>query len=170
MSKAFTKESDTDLEEVPASRSALPPGTRNYLTPDGSERLRAELRRLMEEERPAIMAAPEEDDVVRRLRRLDTRIRDLTERLENAEIVPPPAEKTEEVQFGATVTVRDEAGEVFDYRIVGVDEVDFDCGWVSWMSPIARGLIGASAGEGVTLETPGGPRKLTILRVSYSTE
>lgn len=168
MSKAFTRETDLEPDDVVAgSRTAVPFGAKNYVTADGLERWRAELKRLLQEERPPLVSAKENDDreAAAQLRRLDARIRDVSDRIDSAEVVPPPAGAIAEVQFGATVTVRDQAGSVEQYRIVGIDEVDFDKGWVSWASPIARTLMQAHIGDRVALETPAGERRLEVLAI-----
>ena len=82
----------------------------------------------------------------------------------------PPATPDDRVRFGAVVTVREAGGGETRYRIVGVDEVDFDRGWISWLSPIAKALLNKSIGQRVRLRTPGGERELEVMRVSYETE
>jgi transcription elongation factor GreB len=167
MSKAFTRESDSETDDLAAPRSAVPFGAKNYVTADGVERWRAELKRLVEDDRPGLLSAKENGDreAAAQLRRLDAKIRDLSDRIESAEIVPPPAGQPEEVQFGVTVTVRDNSGELEGYRIVGIDEVDFAKGWVSWASPIARALMQARVGDRVPLATPAGERVLEVVRI-----
>lgn len=172
MSKAFIKEDHDAVEELPASRSALPPGARNFLTPDGAARLGEELRHLIEDERGPLLAAREEPEAGCQLRRVDLRIHDLTQRLESAEIVHPPDDLTE-VQFGATVTVRDGGGEEQEYRIVGPNEVDLEECWISAVSPLARALLGHRAGERVAFAAPvrgaaaGARNERSIVSVSY---
>jgi transcription elongation factor GreB len=169
MSKAFTKETDAEIDCLAGSRADVSLGAANYVTPGGVRRWREELKRLKEEDRPRLVEEKEHDPEARQqLRRLDARARELADRIGSAQIVEAPATRREEVQFGATVTVRDRAaGEEEQYRIVGVEEVDLAKGWVSWASPIARALMGARAGEEVTLETPAGERVLALLRVEY---
>ncbi len=167
MSRAFVRESD-DRPELPMAlpESVLPPGAKNYLTTDGAERLREELRRLVELQRPPLAAASDDADVKRRLLLLDQRIQKLEQSLQSAEVVQPPAE-SDVVRFGATVTVRRADGEEDAYRIVGVDEVDLDRDWVSWLSPIAKALLNAHLGERVTFRFPSGEEQLEIVRISY---
>ncbi len=168
MSRAFVRESD-DRPELPPPRpaSTLPPGAKNYLTPDGADRLRNELRRLIEVERPATTSASANPETKRKLRVMDQRIQQLEEALQSAEIVPAPTDETEIARFGATVTVRrsDEAEDA--YRIVGVDEIDLDRGWVSWISPIAKALLNTQVGQRVPFKFPSGEEQLEIVKIEY---
>jgi transcription elongation factor GreB len=179
MSKAFVKESDSDDELEQEVAPALPPSGKNYITPAGYARLEAELRRLVEIERPEVVKTvawaaslgdrSENADYIygkRRLREIDRRVRFLIKRLEGAEIVHSSGRETDQVFFGATVRVKSASGEK-TVTIVGVDEVDPAHGRVSWVSPIAKALLKARAGERVTLRTPAGEEKLEILEVTY---
>jgi transcription elongation factor GreB len=179
MSKAFVKESDSDDELEQEVAPALPPSGKNYITPAGYARLEAELRRLVEIERPEVVKTvawaaslgdrSENADYIygkRRLREIDRRVRFLIKRLEGAEIVNSSGRETDQVFFGATVRVKSPSGEK-TVTIVGVDEVDPAHGRVSWVSPIAKALLKAREGERVTLRTPAGEEKLEILEVTY---
>jgi transcription elongation factor GreB len=163
MSKAFTKESDDERDE-PGART-LPTGTKNYLTADGAKRFREELDQLLEQKRA--QAALGTEDSKQKLPAIERRVRQLEESLRAAEIVSTPEKPWEQVRFGATVRVRDEAGEGTRYRIVGVYEMDLDKDWVSWISPMARALLNRRAGEKVKIKTPGGERTLEILEIGY---
>ena len=101
-------------------------------------------------------------------RLLDNQIRNLEKSLNSATLVEPPPQPWTQVRFGATVTVRDQNGEEFQYRIVGVDETDIDRGWVSWCSPIARALLNANLGQRIALKVPAGDLELDILAIRYS--
>jgi transcription elongation factor GreB len=169
MSKAFTREENEgpDLPDLPPNVSVLPEGARNYMTRAGADRLRTELARLIEKERPIMAAAAAEDpDFKRRLGVLDQRIFQLEQSLESAEVLSPPADPPTTVTFGATVTVRGTDGEE-TYRIVGVDETDHERGWVSWLSPVARALMNAKKGERVRFKYPCGEEVLEVLAISY---
>jgi len=168
MSRAFVRESD-DRPELPIARqaSALPPGAKNYITQGGLERLRAELAGLIETERPALTAAPNGPETKGHLLKLNTRIEQISETLQSAEVVSPPDGPHDTVRFGATVNVRDRAGDDWTYRIVGVDEAEFDEDAVSWISPIACALIGAKIGERVRFKFPSGEDELTIVALHY---
>jgi transcription elongation factor GreB len=165
MSKAFTRESDEDDNGAPARPLGpeLPPGVKNYMTPEGAARLREELERLSQVERPALAAAGD----ARALREIDRRIAFLGRRLDALEIVEPSRQPEGRVLFGATVMVRDEGGAERRYRLVGIDEVDPARGDVSFRSPIAKALLGAQAGDIVTVQSPRGDEELEVVRVSY---
>jgi transcription elongation factor GreB len=178
MSKAFTKE-DSEAPDEEIEAPAIPAGSKNYISPAGFARLEAELRELVEVERPEVVKTvawaasngdrSENGDYIygkRRLREIDRRVRFLIRRLENAEVVRSSGRDTDQVFFGARVKVKGES-EVREITILGLDEVDPRRGIVSWISPIARALIKARAGDTVTLRTPAGEERLQILEVSY---
>jgi transcription elongation factor GreB len=167
MSKAFTREDDaSDQPVLPPLVSPLPPGAKNYLTPEGVARLRTELGRLTDEERPRLVAAAGADpEAKRELARLDQRIRYLQHSLSSAEVVAPAENPADQVRFGSTVTVRDPQGTESVYRIVGVDEADFERNEVSWLSPIARALMNAKPGQRVPFRFPRGTAELEIIRI-----
>ena len=188
MSKAFTKESDheddeldLDLEEPARDQLA---GVKNYITPIGLQRLRDELRFLLTRERPAVTnvvawAAGNGDRSEnadyqygkRRLREIDRRIRFLTRRIDAAEVVDPEAPRTgraaTHVFFGATVRYANAAGAERVVRIVGLDETDLNRNYISWMSPLARALTKSGPGDSVILRAPGSTEELEILEVRY---
>jgi transcription elongation factor GreB len=180
MSKAFVKEESPEEEDVP-SAPALPPGTKNYVTRRGYAQLKAELEQLVKAERPALVQVvswaakngdrSENGDYIygkKRLREIDRRIRFLMKRLENAVIVDPASqENTEQVYFGATVTVCDEAGCELTYQIVGIDEADVGQGMISWISPLAKALLKAREGDTVRFQIPDGLRELDVVGICY---
>ncbi|WP_315139244.1 transcription elongation factor GreB [Achromobacter marplatensis] len=181
MNKAFVKESDNEDDDDLPQAQALPAGTKNYMTPEGYERLRGELTHLMNVERPSVVQVvswaasngdrSENGDYLygkKRLREIDRRMRFLTKRLDIAEVVDPAAQPNrDQVFFGATVSYSDKAGEDHTVTIVGVDEAEPLAGKISWISPVARALIKAREGDTVVLRTPGGIEELDILKVSY---
>jgi len=180
MSKAFTKETESDEDDDPGV-SPLPTGGKNYITPQGYARLRAELLELIDNERPKVVEIvhwaasngdrSENGDYLygkKRLREIDRRIRFLTKRLEIAEIVNPSLHAgSDQVYFGATVTYVDDLDVTRSVTIMGIDEADSSLGQVSWISPVARALLKARVGDEVHLPTPSGARMLEILEVSY---
>ena len=187
MSKAFTKESDIDDDEpddVVEEAEAAQPAVKNYITPIGLQRLRDELKFLLSRERPAVTqvvawAAANGDRSEnadyqygkRRLRQIDRRIRFLRRRIDAAEIVDPQAPRSgraaTHVFFGATVRYANAAGDERVVRIVGLDEIDLDRDYISWVSPLAKAVTKAGPGDTVVLRAPGGTEALEILDVRY---
>jgi len=180
VNKAFVKESD-DEDEGEAPASAIPAGTKNYMTVRGHAALRAEFEHLVKVERPAIVQVvswaagngdrSENGDYIygkKRLREIDRRIRFLTKRLESAVIVDPADQRNcDQVFFAATVTVCDADGTEATYQIVGIDEANAQEGRISWISPLARALLKAREGDTVRFDSPGGVREIDIVEVRY---
>lgn len=148
MSKAFTREDDAAPEAVVARHRelALPPGTKNYLTRGGAQRLR--------EEHDALLRGGRAEDAAR--------VAELAEHLAHAEVVDPAAQDRERVLFGATVTLEGDDREV-TYKIVGIPEADPKSGAISWQSPIARALLGNRLGDTIVIRD----EELEIVRISY---
>lgn len=181
MSKAFIPndaENDDEADEDAAPK--LPTGSKNYMTPSGAARLQAELHHLLHKDRPEVTAVvawaagngdrSENADYIygkRRLREIDRRIRFLTKRLEAAEIIDPATVNSDQVFFGATVTIQDEAGQAKSYAIVGVDEADPGNGRISWISPLAASLLKGRVGDLVSWKSPKGVREVEILEIKY---
>lgn len=165
MSKAFTREDDDSMEDAALPRAVtLPSGTSNRMTADGAERLRKEMAALAEQK--ARLAESEEGEIGRdELRRVTARIQALSQRLADAEVVAIPDGQCDEVRFGMCVTIRDADGAEDEYRIVGVDEVDFEAGWISWLSPLARAVMGRKVGDVVQFQAPGGEKQLHIIAI-----
>jgi transcription elongation factor GreB len=166
-------------------REASGPKLKNYITPAGLQRLRDEHRFLMTRERPAVTAVvawaagngdrSENADYLygkRRLRQIDSRIRFLTKRIDAAEVVDPAAPRSAaaaaRVFFGATVTFKNADGRERTVSIVGLDEVDLNRGYISWMSPLARALMKSTVGDRVVLRAPTKTEHLEILDVDYA--
>jgi transcription elongation factor GreB len=182
MNKAFVRQDDgPDLDDEPGEPAPAAPGARNYITPAGYRRLREELMGLLDAERPRIVEIvswaasngdrSENGDYLygkKRLREIDRRIRFLTRRLDIAEVADPSLHHgSEQVFFGATVTVGYDDGREIALTIKGVDEADNLAGEVSWVSPIARALLKAHVGDEVRLQTPAGSETITVLDVRY---
>lgn len=188
MSKAFTRESEQDEEgsedDARTALETLAPGTKNYITPGGWQRLQDELDFLLRKERPAVTAVvswaagngdrSENADYQygkRRLREIDRRIRFLTRRLDLAAVIDPQTPRDErtaqQVFFGATVGYLNSTGEQRSVTVVGVDESDHRRGHISWISPLARALMKARPGDTVILQAPGGAEELVVQEVGY---
>jgi len=189
MDDSLTNEPDSDDEsdeQERAEEAAAPevPAARNYITPAGLQRLRAELKFLLTRERPAVTevvawAAGNGDRSEnadyhygkKRLREIDRRIRFLRKRIDAAEVVdleaPRSGKAATHVFFGATVRYANAAGTERVVRVVGADEIDLDRGYISWVSPLARALMKSGPGDTVILRAPGGIEELEILDVRY---
>jgi len=178
MSKAFVRESEDD-DEAPELQPSPPPA-KNYISPAGYARLKAELKQLVELERPEVVRTvswaakngdrSENGDYLygkKRLREIDRRVRFLIKRLEAAEVVDSAGRDSDQVFFGSSVTIKARSGDERTITIVGVDETDTAKGRVSWISPVAKALIKAREGDTVRLQTPAGPEELEIREVRY---
>ena len=179
MNKAFTKESD-DADDDDLQLPALPASGKNYITPAGHARIRAELLDLIDNERPKVVdivhwAASNGDrsengDYIygkKRLREIDRRIRYLSKCLDSAVVVDNSQRAPDRVFFGATVTFTTEAGDQRTVTIVGTDELDSGGERVSWRSPLATALLKAKVGDAVTVRTPRGPERIDVEEIRY---
>jgi len=174
-------EPSDSAEDDDEAGAALPAGTANYMTPAGHRALEEELRRLARVERPRVVEVvawaagngdrSENGDYIygkKRLREIDRRIRFLRKRLESAQVVDPAQQKARDrVFFGARVTYAAEDGAETTVTIVGVDEADLAQGRISWLSPVARALLRARAGDSVAVRTPAGTETLEVLAIAY---
>ncbi len=177
MQKTTSSKSSDNRDE----QSGTPASTRNYVTPAGFRKLREEALQLLDKERPELVKViqwaasngdrSENADYIygkRRLREIDRRIRFLTKRLDAAVVVDPAnREPTDQVFFGATVTVGHDNGDEKTYSIVGIDEADASRNLISWISPLAKALLKAREGDVVVLRSPSGEEELEILAVEY---
>jgi transcription elongation factor GreB len=156
VSRAFVDESASESREdgAPELKIPLPAGAKNYVTPQGAQRLRAELAELSAVPQP-------------RLREVERRMEYLSRMAALMEVVTPGEQPPERVVFGAAVTVREEGKGERTWRIVGVEESDPARGWVSWVSPLARAMMGKKPGDTVTVALPAGESRLTILSIGY---
>jgi len=159
------------------------PKSSPYITGDGAVKLRAELRQLWKVERPQVTQVvheaakngdrSENGDYIygkRRLREIDSRVRYLTKRLENATIIEDKPRDTSKVYFAAWVTVEDQdnpEGPPQKFRLVGSDEIDPSQNWISIDSPMARALLGKSLDEEVQVTTPEGQRSFIVIKIAY---
>jgi transcription elongation factor GreB len=157
---------------------------KNYITPAGLQRLRDELKFLLTRERPAVTQVvawaagngdrSENADYQygkRRLRQIDKRIHFLRKRIDAAQVVDPEAPRAgraaTQVFFGATVRYATAAGDERVVSVVGADEVDLKRHHISWLSPLARALMKAGAGDSVMVHAPAGTEQLHVLDVQY---
>jgi transcription elongation factor GreB len=151
-----------------------------YITPEGAEALTKELKQLWKVERPQVTQVvheaakngdrSENGDYIygkRRLREIDSRVRYLSKRLDECEIVHRPPSDTSKVFFGAYVTVEDEEGKEQFFRIVGPDEFNLTEGKLSVDAPLARVMLGKSLDDEIVLNAPDGKKLFYITEIKY---
>jgi transcription elongation factor GreA len=154
--------------------------TRHPITPEGLKKLQVELKKRKSEDRPKVIEAiavarghgdisenAEYDAAKEQQAFLEKRIRDIENKIANANVVDPSTVGTDRVVFGLQVTVQDlDSGEESSYQIVGEDEADIAAQRISVSSPVARALIGKSVGDIVQVQIPRGLRELEVLKIA----
>ena len=165
MSRGFVKEDDlehagTDLPERPVSTHP------NYVTPNGLAQLEAQAQAL-EQERLLLRKRKDDPTAHQRFSVIERDLRYISARLENAILVDPAQQDQHTVLFGAHVKVEDEMGEINHFIIVGEDEANIAEHKVSYISPIARALIGRKVGDSVVWHRPAGNLQLDIIEIHY---
>ncbi|QKG55407.1 GreA/GreB family elongation factor [Hymenobacter sp. BRD128] len=173
MSRGFVKEDDAQAPPIVPPRAALPPGSPNYVTPNGLAQLRAELADLEAERGAAeVNRAGNDTDRSHQLSLLHGRLALLTERIASAKVIDPATQPPGEVRFGATVTLRTRRGGKVGFErtftIVGVDEASIKEGKVAFVAPIARAVQGARLGQTLTLALGAQPEEVAVVALSYA--
>ncbi len=167
MSRAFVRESDESAagEALPERPLADHP---NYVTPAGLAQLRARLHALTEARER--LKAVGDDDPLARGHRLEAErdARYVAAQIDRAVVVDPAEQAKDEVRFGATVTVRDEAGRAHTFAIVGDDEADVAAGRISWATPLATLLIGLKHGDTAVWKRPDGALEIEVVDIRYA--
>jgi transcription elongation factor GreB len=177
MSKAFTKEESSPAVDAGfvRPRAPLPPDVPNYVTPRGLALLEHELEGL-ETERDAleeaaahtdVSAGPKDETQQAHLAALNARITELLARIHGVVLIDGHAHMRDEVRFGAEVTVRDGAGRLRRYQIVGIDEANGAQGRLAFVAPVARALLGRQVGEMAIVQTPRGEEELEVVAINY---
>jgi transcription elongation factor GreB len=179
LNQELTPKSEEDEDDL--AMPTLPAGSKNYITPQGYQRLRQEFFTLLDDERPKVVEIvswaakngdrSENGDYLygkKRLREIDRRIRFLTKRLDIAEVVDPSVHQGKlQVFFGATVTYINQRDVQTTITIKGIDEADSRCAEVSWVCPIARAILKSKVGDEIQLLTPGGIEHIEVVSVVY---
>ncbi len=156
-------------------------GQSDYITRRGFLKLQAELKWLWKDERPRVTEAvtiaaalgdrSENADYIygkKRLREIDRRIRFLTKRIDDLNVVDEgPRKEADRVYFGAWVSVEDDEGEVQRYQLVGPDEFDAAAGRISVDSPVGHALMGKRLGDEVTVRRPKGEASYIVMKIEY---
>jgi transcription elongation GreA/GreB family factor len=164
MSRGFVKEDDlehagTDLPERPVSTHP------NYVTPLGLQQLEAEAARL-EKLRTELAPRKEDPSIQQQLGVAERDLRYFKARLEQAVLVDTASQPKDKVLFGATVQMEDEEGVLHTFTIVGEDEADIAAQKVSWVSPLAKALLGHKVGDSVVWHRPAGNMNLEIIAIN----
>ena len=171
MSRAFTKEDDSLEAPIVPPRAPLPPGMANYVTPRGLALLRAELTTLEAARTRAEANRENEADRTRLLTLYNAQLTALNARLGSARLIDPRTQPTQEVRFGATVTLRTRSGgqpgTERRFTIVGVDEADVADSRLAFVAPMARAVQGARLGQLVTLQLGAQQEVVEVISISY---
>ena len=164
MSRAFVKEGDEGGEaEVPLPQRDHP----NYITPAGFADLQARLSGLY----ASLAASGDADGSIENASHVAERRREvrLIEYLiQTSQVIPPPEQPSPEIRFGAWVQLSAGSGEPQTVHIVGADELCVERGQISWVSPLARALLGRRAGDQAIWERPDGLIEISIIDVRYT--
>jgi transcription elongation factor GreB len=165
MSRAFIKEDDSNVsaEELPERPQSPHP---NYVTPGGLAALQSQLAELQEQRRQ-LLEHPDAILAQEHLKPVERDIRYFQERIERAVVIDPASQPRDKVSFGAVVTTVDEEGTERRFAIVGEDEADPAVGKISWVSPLARALTSAAAGDTVVWKRPAGDKTLEVTAIDY---
>ncbi|QDC43965.1 GreA/GreB family elongation factor [Methylophilus medardicus] len=165
MSRGFVKEDDleragTDVPERPISEHV------NYVTPAGLQQIQQAIKQL-DTERLLLADHKEEPSAQQKLAEIERDLRYFSAKLESAQLVDPAQQPRHLVLFGAKVTIEDETGEQSVFQIVGEDEADIAQRKVSYVSPVAKALLGRKVGDNTIWQRPAGPIALDILNIDY---
>jgi transcription elongation factor GreB len=166
MSRGFVREGDQEEVPMVPQRAYLPDGVPNFVTPAGMEMLLAE-KQLLINERDIVVAVNENEKRIA-VNFINAKLHLLDNRIADARIIDPEGQPSDEVRFGATVTLRiSSKGKLQIFQIVGVDEADISKGKISFISPLARALMSKKAGDRVTLKRDRGETVFEVMGVEY---
>ncbi len=166
MSRGFVKEGDQEEIPILTPRAYLPDDVINYVTQVGMDELLNE-KQLLINERDNLDISDENQRRIA-LNHTNAKLQLLNERILTAKVIDLDNQSQDEIWFGATVTLKiDDETETQKYQIVGVDEADVSKGKISFISPIARILIGKKVGDEAILKLPKGERIFEILEIVY---
>jgi len=165
VSRAFLNEDKFELAGDELIERPISPHP-NYVTPTGFKQLQEQATRL-EALRRQLIARKDDPFALQQKAEVERDLRYYSARLESAMVVDLAAQPANEVRFGAIVSVEDEEGEQHEFAIVGEDEADVAKNKVSWVSPLARALVGARVGDVVKWRRPVGDMELEIIGLHY---
>ena len=166
MIRGFVKEEDQEEPVLIPPRAAIPEGVTNYVTPNGLEELKQELKDL--EYKRAHVEAENDTEKRRAQSLIDGKINLLAERLQTARLLDPKDQPDDEIRFGAKVKLKNKTtGQLQEFQIVGVDEADIKKKQIAFVAPIAKAVTGKKVGEEVDFRLGAEVRKLQILEITY---
>jgi transcription elongation factor GreB len=166
MSRGFVKEDDQEEAPIIPPRAALPNGVTNYVTPNGLEELKLELKDLEKEQ--ANLTIKDDQERRRAIAVITAKMNQLKERLASARLLDPKDQPKDEVRFGATVKLKNITSNlVQEFQIVGVDEANIKKQKIAFVAPLVTAIIGATTNETVSFILGGEVRELMILSISY---
>ena len=160
-------------------RPPTKPGAK-YITKEGEGFLKEELNHLWRIERPQVTQSVSEAAALgdrsenaeyiygkKRLREIDRRVRYLTKRLEEVQIVSQPPKNRAKIYFGAFVKLKNDRGNIASYRLVGPDEIQPKKGFISVDSPVGSALLGKQKGDEIIIGSNAGQKNYFVLEVTY---
>jgi len=166
VSRGFVKEDDQEDVPIVPQRAFLPDGVPNFVTPAGLEQLLAEKKDLILEKETISTANENEKRIA--VNFINAKLQLLESRINDARIIDPEKQPTDEVRFGATVTLNIPAtGRKQIFQIVGVDEADIAKGKISFLSPLAKAMINKKTGEKITLKRDKGEAVFEVVKITY---
>lgn len=166
MSRGFVKEDDQEEVPIIPPRAYLPEGIPNFVTRAGMDQLLAEKQTLMREKDSLTGTSEHEQRIT--LNYLNAKLQLLNNRIAEARVVDLKEQPQKEIRFGATVTLKTEvSGKIQIFQIVGVDEADIARGKISFISPLAKGLINKKTGNKITLKRDREDIIFEIMDIAY---
>ena len=164
MSRAFIKENDLEHAGIDIPEKAISAEI-NYVTPNGLKLLQQESTQL-ESDRAQLIGDDSPSSKQKKMR-IEREIRYYFSRIDSAIVIYPHQQPTDTVLFSARVNVEDTTNKSLVFEIVGEDEADISLGKISYLSPLAKALIGAKLNDEVKWEKPSGDEYLIISRITY---
>ncbi len=166
MSRGFVKEDDQEENPFVAPRAYLPEGVINFVTQTGMNMLLDERQKLLAEREGLTNNNENERRIASNF--INAKLHLLDQRISGAQIVNSDEQPSDEIRFGALVTLKDNtSGNVQTFQIVGVDEADISKGKVSFISPLAKILLNKKVGDQVLSKRPNGDIVFKILAIDY---
>lgn len=166
MSRGFVREGDQEEVPMVPQRAFLPEGVPNFVTSTGLEQLLAEKDALIAEKENLVISNENEKRIA--VNFINAKLQLLNNRITDARVVDPKDQPTDEVTFGATITLKNVAsGKIQTFQIVGVDEANIASGKISFISPLARALLNKKSGDRVTLKRERDEIVFEVTKIEY---